>query len=71
MPNTMAQWLPIVVLIPALAFWAYSLVDFSRTPDIGIRTFARDTWLVILTFGSVVGCAAWWLNGRPQHPQRP
>ena len=70
MRGTFAKWLPMMLLVPALGFWAYSLVDFSRTPDHEIRTFSHDTWLVIMTFGSVVGCLAWWANGRPQHPAR-
>lgn len=68
--NTVASWLPLVVLVPALAFWAVSLVDFSRTPDREIRRFLPAMWAVILTFGSVVGCALWWMTGRPQHPGR-
>lgn len=60
-----AIWTPMLVLIPTLTFWAYSLIDFSRTPEHEMRTFPRDTWLVIITFGSVLGCIAWWRVGRP------
>ena len=60
-----AVWTPVVMLIPVLAFWAFTLIDFSGTPERGIRTFPRNTWLLIITLGSVVGCLAWWLVGRP------
>lgn len=63
-----AAWLPLVVLVPVMVFWAYSLLDFSRTPEREIRTFPRDVWLAVMTFGSVLGCAAWWLAGRPHRP---
>lgn len=60
-----ATWTSMLMLIPILAFWAYLLIDFSRTPEREVRTFPRDTWLAIITFGSVLGCIAWWLVGRP------
>lgn len=53
------------MLVLAVAFWVFTLVDFSATPARDVRTFPRNTWLVIITFGSVVGCMAWWLVGRP------
>lgn len=56
------------MLIFAVAFWAFTLIDFSATPAREIRTFPRNAWLVIITFGSVPGCIAWWLFGRPLRP---
>lgn len=61
-------WLPWLVLVPCLAIWGYSLVDFSRTDERDIRTFSRDVWLVFLVFGSVVGGVAWFVAGRPRPP---
>lgn len=46
-------WLPWLVLIPCLAIWGYSLVDFSQTDERQMRTFSKDIWLVLLVFGSV------------------
>ncbi|MDJ0457636.1 PLDc N-terminal domain-containing protein [Arthrobacter sp. NQ7] len=63
-----AQWLPWLVLIPCLAVWGYSLVDFSQTDERDMRTFGRDVWLVLLVFGSVVGGVAWLVAGRPRRP---
>ncbi len=60
-----ARWAPLVLLLAAVAFWAYSLADFSRTPEREMRSYPRTVWLVILTFGSVLGSLAWWLIGRP------
>jgi hypothetical protein len=68
--DTQARWLPILMFIAVLGFWAYSLVDFSRTPEREIRMFTRDTWLLVITFGSVIGCIAWWTTGRPQQVRR-
>lgn len=64
-----AQWLPWLVLIPCLAIWGYSLVDFSQTDERDMRTFGRDVWLVLLVFGSVVGGVAWLVAGRPRPPR--
>lgn len=58
--------LPWLALIPCLAIWGYSLVDFSQTDERDIRTFTRDTWLVFLVLGSVLGGVAWLVAGRPR-----
>jgi len=63
--NALLPWL---VLIPCLAVWAYSLVDFSNTDERDIRTFSREVWLVLLVLGSVVGGLAWLVAGRPRPP---
>jgi len=62
-------WLPWLVLVPSLAVWGYSLVDFSQTDERDMRTFSRDIWLVLLVFGSVVGGLAWLAAGRPRPPR--
>ncbi|MDP9888251.1 PLDc N-terminal domain-containing protein [Pseudarthrobacter enclensis] len=56
------------MLIPCLALWGYSLVDFSQTDERDMRTFGRDAWLVLLVLGSVVGAVAWLVAGRPRRP---
>lgn len=61
-------WLPWLVLIPWVAVWGYSLIDFSRTDERDLRTFSKDVWLVLLVFGSVVGGVAWLVAGRPRPP---
>ena len=63
-----AWWLPWLVLIPCVAIWGYSLVDFSQTDERDIRTFSGDTWLLLLVFGSVAGGVAWLVAGRPRRP---
>lgn len=63
--NALLPWL---VLVPCLAIWAYSLVDFSRTDERDMRTFSREAWLVFLVLGSVVGGLAWLVAGRPRPP---
>lgn len=59
------SWLPTLVVLAALAFWVYALVDFSRTPERDVATFPRPVWLVLLVLGSVVGAVAWFAVGRP------
>ena len=61
---------PILVVLAALAFWAYCLVDFSRTPERDVRTFSRPVWMALLIVGSVVGGVAWFTLGRPQRGTR-
>jgi hypothetical protein len=69
MNGTAAIWLPLLVLVPALLFWAYCLLDFTQTDEREMRTFTKPFWLVILLFGSVVGGLLWISVGRPQRPQ--
>ena len=63
---TLEMWPPIIVLVAALVFWAYCLVDFTRTAEWEIRTVPRHVWVVLLVFGSVAGGIAWWMLGRPR-----
>ncbi len=60
------MWLPTLVLLAGLAFWAVSVVDFARTPVGQERVFSRPVWIVLLVLGSVVASVAWWTVGRPQ-----
>ncbi|MFF2345022.1 hypothetical protein [Pseudarthrobacter sp. NPDC058119] len=60
--------LPWLVLLPCVAIWAYSLVDFSQTDERDMRIFSRDVWLVLIVLGSVVGGLAWLVAGRPRPP---
>jgi len=55
-----------VVILPVLGLWAYGLIDFSRTDERDMRTFPRQTWIVILVFGSVFGAIMWLRLGRPE-----
>jgi hypothetical protein len=41
-------WLPLLVLVPCLCIWVYSVVDFSSTEERDMRTFPRDVWIVLL-----------------------
>lgn len=68
MNNVVVFWFPWIVLVLALALWAYGLLDFLKTDERDIRTFSRPVWLVILVFGSVFGVATWTIAGRPQRP---
>ena len=65
MDATPTIWLPILVSVVALVFWAYCLFDFTQTDEREIRTFTKPVWIVILIFGSVVGGLLWLSVGRP------
>lgn len=55
------------VMAPLLlvAFYAYCLADFSRTPEWEMRTFDKRTWIGLLILGNVVGGLVWLRLGRP------
>ena len=57
------------VILPVLGLWAYGLIDFSRTDERDMRTFPRQTWILILVFGSVFGAIMWLRLGRPERPR--
>jgi hypothetical protein len=68
MDYVVVSLIPLAVLVAALSFWAYALIDFTRTGEEEIRTFSRPVWLVILVFGSCFGALGWMIAGRPQRP---
>jgi hypothetical protein len=41
-------------------------IDVATSPPWAVRTVSRRTWLLILAFFSVFGCAAWLVAGRPR-----
>jgi hypothetical protein len=60
----------VVVVLAAIAFWAYCLYDFASTPEQQMRTYPRQVWLVLLVFLNVFGGVMWLYLGRPQPPLR-
>ena len=58
MDTTLTQAVPLVVITAALAFWAWCLWDFQRTPPSQMRTYTESQWWVILVLGSVGAVAA-------------
>jgi len=65
--SLVAVWLPVIVLIPFMGIWGYSVVDFSRTDEQDMRTFSKEIWIVflVMVLGSVVGGIGRLLAGRP------
>jgi len=59
-----------VFVAAAIAFWLYALYDFTRTDPRAVRTFSRQTWLLLLVFTSVFGALLWFSRGRPEPPRR-
>jgi hypothetical protein len=53
--------------VVALGFWAWCLVDFTRTDPREIRTFEPWVWVVVLAIGSFAGGVMWVIGGRPRH----
>ena len=48
------------------------VIDVATSPPWAIRTLSRRAWLVITILGSLPGCVAWLLAGRPHRiPLRP
>jgi Phospholipase_D-nuclease N-terminal len=58
----------IAVGLAAIVVWCYAVYDFSKTDEADIQTFDRTVWLVLLTFGSVLGALLWLLRGRSRTP---
>ena len=57
-----------LVVLVAIAFWGYALVDFTRTDDLEMRLFSKPVWIAVLVFTSLLGSLLWLFPGRPQRP---
>jgi hypothetical protein len=62
--------LPVVMLLLASAVWGWGLADVLRTDERDVRAYPKQTWLLIVAFGSVIGAVYWFAAGRPAAPPR-
>jgi hypothetical protein len=46
------------------------LIDVAVAPDLEVRGLAKQWWVLLIVFGSVLGAAAWLVLGRPRVPSR-
>lgn len=46
------------------------LIDVAVAPDHEVRGLAKQWWVLLLVFGSVLGAAAWLVAGRPRSHAR-
>ena len=42
------------------------VVDAATSPPWAVRTLTRRDWLLIIVVGSIFGCVAWFIAGRPR-----
>lgn len=59
-----------LVVLAAIGFWGYCLVDFTRTDELEMRLFSKPVWVILLVFTSLLGSLLWVFAGRPQRPSR-
>jgi hypothetical protein len=57
-----------LVVLAAIGFWGYCLVDLTRTDELEMRLFSKPVWVVLLVFTSLLGSLLWFFGGRPQRP---
>ena len=55
-----------LVILAAIGFWAYALVDLTMTDELEMRLFSKPVWVVLLVFTSLLGSLLWLFAGRPQ-----
>lgn len=60
------RFVPSVLIALAVLFWAWCVVDYTRTDPRDMRTLEPRVWLVVLTIGSVAGAVCWVIGGRPR-----
>lgn len=56
----------LLVILVALGFWVWCVVDFARTDPRDVRTFEPWVWVLLLVLGSFAGGVAWIIGGRPR-----
>ena len=57
-----------LVVLAAIGFWGYCLIDFTRTDELEMRLFSKPVWVILLVFTSLLGSLLWFFAGRPQRP---
>ena len=57
--------LGVLVVLFAVGFWAYCLIDAIMTPQDELRSLTTTRWALLITVLPVVGAIAWLLAGRP------
>jgi hypothetical protein len=57
--------LAVGVVLAALGFWGYCVVDFTRTDEYEMRTFSKPVWVMLLLFMNIFGGLMWLYYGRP------
>jgi len=55
-----------MVVLAAIGFWAYALVDLTMTDELEMRLFSKPVWVVLLVFTSLAGSLLWLFAGRRQ-----
>lgn len=55
-------WL--VVIVAAVAFTVYAVIDCATMPRVRIRSLRRGVWLLLIVVLPVLGAVLWFLLGR-------
>ncbi len=59
-----------VLLLVAIAFWLYAIVDAFTTPAESVRSLPKTVWVIILLLFMDLGAIAWFFFGRARKGTR-
>ena len=56
----------LLILLAAVGFWIWSLVDAARVPDDSYRAGSKAVWVVVIALTGFIGSVVYMLAGRPR-----
>ena len=61
----------LALLLAAVAFWIWALVDAVRAPEDSYRTGSKLVWVVVIAVTQFVGAVIYYLVGRGRNRPLP
>ncbi len=56
----------LLLLLAAIGFWVWSLVDAVRVPDDSYRAGSKVVWVLVIALTGFIGSIVYLLAGRPR-----
>ena len=56
----------LLLLLAAIGFWVWSLVDAVRAPDNSYRAGSKVVWVLVIALTGFIGSIVYFIAGRPR-----
>lgn len=56
----------LLILLAAIVFWIWALIDAARAPEGAYRTGSKVVWVVVIALTHFIGALIYYAIGRPR-----